>query len=303
MTSREVLPLLLLLLLLIAPTTGAIIPNPVGIKGNEEITVEGTAVTIDTLEIGPDLAISDIFVYGVAPGTTVHITVGRPGETYTGSFSYQSSGAFSEMSNMTLALGDGHAFWRQLAVVKFGASFCIRYANNTDAGTTGIALSDVPPWHQDYLAYQPVPWIASAPLTSVSVSTDNGDPITVRVRYNSVSEIEPCVENYGKNLPPGGLLGSAIDFVTLLTDFFVMVLSIVTILIAVFKYVFVDHFIAVVVLYESILIGYTASNSRSLVQFVSKFVKSNERLFAVILKFISFVLDSLYKMVQAVKPI
>jgi len=277
-----------LLALLTVPAAAAeVVPNPLLIDGNEEITIEGTAVQIDTLQIGPNLVISDIFVYGVAPGTTVSITVGRPGETYTGSFQYVPDGVYS---NMSLVLGDGVASWRQLSPVKLNAAFCIRYA--TTNTSSGIVLSDVPPFNQNNLAYCAVPGISSAPLTSVSVSADNDDQITVRVRYNAISAVGSGVDSYGKS-----------DYVGQITGFFLSISVIIFTLLAVFKFIFLDHFLAVIVLYESVLIGYTASNSRSLIQFTQKFVKANERLFTIILKFIAFVLDSLYKLIQAVKPI
>ncbi|MFA7073535.1 MAG: hypothetical protein WC138_13650 [Methanoculleus sp.] len=282
--------LLMAAVLVPAVSASGVTPNPLLIDGNEEIIVEGPAVDLDLLDLGPDLAISDIFVYGVAPDTTVSIRVGRPGETYPGSFRYRPDGLYS---NMTLSLGDGTASWRQLSPVKLNAAFCIRYASTN--ATSGIALSDVPPWNQNYLAYQAVPDISTAPLTSVSLSTDNNDQIRVRIRYNSIPAIGSCVENYGNS--------TSTDYVGLIVGFFTSIVGIVSTLIAVFKFVFVDHFVAVVVLYESVLIGYAASHSRSLVQFTKKFVKSNEYLFTLLLKFTAFVLDSLYKLIQAVKPI
>lgn len=290
------IPLLILLCLIALPCAGSatIVPNPGTISGYQTVEISGSSLAVDVTQIDSDAAISNIYVYGVAPGTTVNFSVSRAGGSYSGSYLYQDAGV---NANLSLSLGDSSASWEQLSIIKLNAAFCIRYATNSTAASEGIVLSDVPPFNQEQgkYAYLKIPYISNYPITRIQLSTDTGDEVKLVVRYNEAADVAEYVDKYSDAVNVD-YLGQLIDFVT-------SVIGTLAALILIFKFIFLDHFAAVVILYESVMLGYAASQSNGLIPFTQKFVRYNVGFFTILMKFIAFVLDFFYKLIQAIKPI
>jgi hypothetical protein len=173
----------------------------------------------------------------------------------------------------------------------------LRYATNTDANTAGLVLSNVPPFDQDQAryAYLPIPYIDTLPITRIHATTDTGDEIKLVVRYNEASAVGSSIVNYGT--------ATQTNFLAQLLEVVGGFLTVILTLFAVFKFVFLDHFVAVLVLFESVTIAYAASQSRGFIPFIQKFWRYNEGLVTFLLKFMSYVLDFFYRIIQALKPI
>lgn len=281
-------------LLLIPPSSALIEPNPGAISGNQEIELSGSSVDVDLSQVGSQYAVSNAYVYGVSPGTTVSLSISRPGGSWTGSYRYLHSGV---TSNLSVTLDGATATWEALSPVALGNSFCLRYATNTDANTAGLVLSNVPPFDQDQAryAYLPIPYIDTLPITRIHATTDTGDEIKLVVRYNKASDVGSSIVNYGT--------ATQTNFLAQLLEVVGGFLTVILTLFAVFKFVFLDHFVAVLVLFESVTIAYAASQSRGFIPFIQKFWRYNEGLVTFLLKFMSYVLDFFYRIIQAIKPI
>jgi len=286
--------LLLVALLLIPPSSALIEPNPGAISGYQEIEISGSSVDVDLSQVGSQYAVSNAYVYGVSPGTTVSLTISRPGESWTGSYRYLHSGV---TSNLSVTLEGTTATWGALSPVALGNSFCLRYATDTDANTAGLVLSNVPPFDQDQAryAYLPIPYIDTLPITRIHATTDTGDEIKLVVRYNEASAVGSSIVNYGT--------ATQTNFLAQLLEVVGGFLTVILTLFTVFKFVFLDHFVAVLVLFESVTIAYAASQSRGFIPFIQKFWRYNEGLVTFLLKFMSYVLDFFYRIIQALKPI
>ena len=281
-------------LILIPPSSALIEPNPGAISGNQEIELSGSSVDVDLSQVGSQYAVSNAYVYGVSPGTTVSLSISRPGGSWTGSYRYLHSGV---TSNLSVTLDGATATWEALSPVALGNSFCLRYATNTDANTAGLVLSNVPPFDQDQAryAYLPIPYIDTLPITRIHATTDTGDEIKLVVRYNKASDVGSSIVNYGT--------ATQTNFLAQLLEVVGGFLTVILTLFAVFKFVFLDHFVAVLVLFESVTIAYAASQSRGFIPFIQKFWRYNEGLVTFLLKFMSYVLDFFYRIIQAIKPI
>lgn len=281
-------------LILIPPSSALIEPNPGAISGNQEIELSGSSVDVDLSQVGSQYAVSNAYVYGVSPGTTVSLSISRPGGSWTGSYRYLHSGV---TSNLSVTLDGATATWEALSPVALGNSFCLRYATNTDANTAGLVLSNVPPFDQDQAryAYLPIPYIDTLPITRIHATTDTGDEIKLVVRYNKASDVGSSIVNYGT--------ATQTNFLAQLLEVVGGFLTVILTLFAVFKFVFLDHFVAVLILFESVTIAYAASQSRGFIPFIQKFWRYNEGLVTFLLKFMSYVLDFFYRIIQAIKPI
>lgn len=286
--------LILVCVLLVSPASAEIVPNPGIISGYQEITISGSALEVDLTQIGSDKAISNIYVHGVSPGATVNFAILGSGGSYSGSYSYQGDGI---NSNISLTLGNAAVSWEELSLIKMGASFCIRYATDSNTSSEGLVLSNVPPFDQDQdkYAYLAIPHISSCPVTGIQLYTSTGDEVELTVRYNDAADVVKYIDTYSDAV--------TYDYLGQLIDFVVYAMGALTTLILIFKFIFLDHFGAVVILYESVLIGYAASQSNGLIPFVRKFVRYNESFFTIVQKFITFVLDFFYKLIQAIKPL
>ena len=288
---RRVAPAALILSLffiLVSPASAGISLNTAGVVGSQTIEMSGSNLDVDLSEIGSGYGILEIYVHEVSPGTTVSFTLSRSnGETWSGSYQHTVSGI---TGNVTRHFGDLFASQEYVAIIPVDNSFWIGYASDSDADTEGIALADVGSDPSDAL-YIPISYINSLPITRIQLSTDTGDDIRIFAHYASVSAVSGHISE-GSSSWLDQLLEAVGGF-----------LIVIMVLFAAFKFIFLDHFVAVVVLFESVLISYAAANSSGLIPFTQKFVRYNERFFTIILKFIMFIMDFFYKIIQAIKPI
>lgn len=298
MSPRRVAPaaliVLLALVLLAIPAAAEIVPNPGAVSGYQEIQISGSALDVDLSEVGPSYALANAYINGVSAGSTVNVTISRPGGSWSGSYRYLHSGV---TANISLVLGSASSSWEYLAPVPTGNSFCLRYATDPDEETTGIVLSNVPPFDQDpaKYAYVPIQYLDSLPITRIQASTNTGDEITLKVRYAEAAAVSQSVQSYGQ--------ATQTDFLSQLLEAVSGFLAVIVILFAAFKFVFLDHFLAIIVLFESITLAYAASQSNGFIPFVQKFWRYNEAFIFFILKFMSYIVNFFYRIIQAIKPI
>lgn len=78
--------------------------------------------------------------------------------------------------------------------------------------------------------------------------------------------------------------------------------SVFTVLV-ILEYIFVEHFFEVVVLYEIILISYSAAKSRDFATFSKKFIKANTALFDFIILLVERLITIITNIINALKPI
>lgn len=280
--------LLLLLSILAYPASADITLNSAGVAGSQTLEMSGSNLDVDVSEIGLGYGIVEIYIHEVSPGTNVSFTLSRSnGETWSGSYQHTISGI---TGNVTRHFGDLSASQEYVAVIPVDNSFWIGYASDLDANTEGIALADVGSHPSDAL-YLPILYIDSLPITRIQLSTDTGDEIRIFAHYASASAISQHIND-----------GSTpwLDQLLEATDGF---LVIVLTLFAAFKFVFLDHFLAIIVLFESITLAYAASQSNGFIPFVQKFWRYNEAFIFFILKFMSYIVNFFYRIIQAIKPI
>jgi hypothetical protein len=69
------------------------------------------------------------------------------------------------------------------------------------------------------------------------------------------------------------------------------------------EYIFVEHFFEIVIFYEVILLAYSAANSRDIISFSKKFIKSNMALFDFFMRLVGILVEITTRIIQALKPI
>lgn len=78
--------------------------------------------------------------------------------------------------------------------------------------------------------------------------------------------------------------------------------SVFTVL-AILEYIFVEHFFEVLVLYEVILLSYSAAKSRDFVTFSKKFIKANTALFDFLILLVERLISIITNIINALKPV
>ena len=68
-------------------------------------------------------------------------------------------------------------------------------------------------------------------------------------------------------------------------------------IILVAKYFFIDHFFELVVLYEVVIMAYTAQGSRDIISFLRKFVRAQTKLFGAVLRLLEMLVNIVVKLI------
>jgi hypothetical protein len=302
MRHSDIALILLVLALLIAPGAAATL-TPLGIAiSDTSVRIEGSDLSVDLAEIAPGTGATSIGVYGIRPGRTAQIRLYQGDHlACTGSASYEDAGLWGSHANISLALGGSSVSWEELAPIGHQSAVMLRYGMSaTDDGairSTGLLLSDIPPFgqSQDQYAYQEVAGIISSPVTRIEVISSDGGELRLLAYYAPAEELATAL--IGRSNPENK------DFIGKLSSFVFSVLDIIMTGIGVFKFIFIDHFFAVIVLYESIALAYAASQSRSIIPFFQKFTAYNKGLIYFLMRVVQFVMDFFYKIIQALKPV
>lgn len=292
MPRRALIIICALLAVACAPVSADLILNPVLVHNLTSYDFEGPSLSYSVGDSG--YTVSEVRVMKINPGTTVQITVIRAsGSATVGQFSYQSADLLT--SHMGLSLGSGNASWDQFAPIKLNAAFRICYADNTTDSTSGLAMSDIPPFNQEdeKVAYCPISHISSDPITGIIISS--GSSVHLRVSVAPYENVQSSVSNYG-HAASGGYLADLISFAANVWDVVLFAISI-------FKFIFVDHFFAVLTLYESVILAYSAHSSRNIVIFARRVVKYNERFFTIFFKFVFGIANFLYSVIRSINPL
>lgn len=280
------------LFILLSHPVSAIALNNLGNMESQTLEVTGSDLYVDVSECGSGDAILDIYVYDVSPGSTVSLTLSRPnGDAWTGSYGHVISGL---TGSETYSLGSSSFSREYLCIIPSASMFWIGYASDPDNDTRGIALADLRAYSSPSDAcYVPVSYISSLPITGIRLSTDTGSEIRVVVHYASLSAVQSHI------LGPMSWL----DYLNFILSFVGQVWEIFLFCVSLFKFIFVDNFFAVLTLYESVILAYSAHSSRNIVIFVRRVVRYNVSFFTILLQFIFGVANFIYSIIRSINPL
>lgn len=283
----------LLLVLIASPAAAEVVLNNGGVPGSQTIEISGSDLNVDVSELG-SYGIVDAYFHEVSPGTTVTVTLSRPnGDTWTGSYGHIVTGV---TGNVSYSLGPSPVTSHEyFALFPGDCIFWIGYASDLDAKTSGIALIDIPS-HASDACYVPVPSINTLPITRIQATTDTGDEIRIVAHYAATSAVTGHIDHGAGQKTAGEYLSSLLDFVG-------AVWGVIMFSVTVFKFIFIDNFFAVLTLYESVVLAYSAHKARDIVVFARNVVRYNERFFTIIFKFIFGLASFLYSVIRSINPL
>lgn len=244
-------------------------------------------------------AISEVTIFGINPGTYTLVFSQANGHIHTGSIIHESSGLLGSSGNWTLML-DGYSHsWTGLNLQVLGEMYIATYAQDIDTGQKGLIIVDG--WigntiigtvtGQYNCVFSPDSSLAAYPVTQFEMY--GTDEFTVTIGYGDYESVSEEISN--EDISVWSWVGN-------ITGFVGNIGNILFISIGIFKFIFVDHFFSIVVLYESVAMAYSASKSRDIFTFVKRFVRMNKALFEIIIGFISVIISIFHRIIDALKP-
>ena len=295
---------LLLVILVCIPAASAVSAGNyttlnVWTAGSDSMTFSDVSiVSFNSIEDADVSAVSEIEFSGVKPGTYDLILTQANGIVHTGQIIYESSGLLGTSGNWTLTL-DGYSHsWSGLNVEPLGKLYIGTYAENIDTEEKGLILVDG--WIGNTIigtvtgeyncVFSPVSTIEAYPITQVEIQ--GTDTFSVMISYGDYKTVSEEIGD--SDLSVWDWIGNLFSFVG-------NVGGILFAIMAAFKFIVVDHFFALVVLYESLIMAYAASNSRDIFTFCKKLFRYNKSLFTAILGFIQVVVDIFHRLIDALK--
>jgi len=175
------------------------------------------------------------------------------------------------------------------------------YAVNDDTNAKGILLheqfKDVSVYYIEHYVFSPIPDIVDNPITKVHFESE--EPITFAVTYGDITTLrENLLQGLGYEYakPDQSLIVTAYD----LLDSFISSIPVVVMLLAMFKVIFLDHFFEVILIFESVVIAYSAATSRDFMSAGTKIVRYNRALFEAILGFLGWLVGIFHKILTAI---
>ncbi len=291
MTVRRLYLGILILLVgtvLVGPVSATIIQNPILIPDMEDELIEDTIrVEFDTSL--NDQAISKIFFYSVKPDTRVDFVLYYANSSMAGSVDYRRNGWGY---NKSFSLGDQVSSYDG-GFPALGAAFCVFYGVDHEAGKTYLSIGDAPPFGEDRRLWVEAPGIMYAPVHKVGVEASH--PINVQVYYGDPQAIQECLRVTGSS-------NVQTDWVGTLKEFVGTTWGLVTGVILLLKHLLFDRWLQILVVFESVAIGYSCYNARDFIGFIKKFTRINEKAITMVAHVIAWIADFFFKIIQAVKP-
>lgn len=288
----------LLLCCLIAPAMAGNYTTLVGVGSYTTYTVGFDDVShlyFNSYE-SDESAIGTINLFSVDPGTYDLTLTQANGAIHTGQIIYDWSGVLGVgWGNWTLTL-DGNSYNWEGASLSTGKTYVQGYAQNVDTEERGIILYEV--WAgstfdvYQHSVFSPVSDIVDYPLTIVEISSPTGSKLSASVEYGDYSDISSSISS-----TPTGLLG----WLSVLYDFLATAFYIIYELIYIFKWIFVDHLLAIIVFCESVALALSAASSKSFWDFLEEFYSYNKSFYDLIIRILMDILDMLHKIIDMLK--
>lgn len=219
---------------------------------------------------GQNMAVTLITMDGLTPGRVDFTLTMGDGSTHVGYIDYQ-----RDLVVATFDIGlDGNTdTWDGLDNF-LQKAYISTYATDQDTMQDGILLYES--WltnlnDLDHFVFSPDPYIRYYPIIQVEIESEN--PISTTISYASTAYVQ-------ENIAEGTGSGSWLSYLGQLIEFLSNIFQIIPTILYIFYYLFVTHFFELIVLYEVIILAYTAAHSKDPFSFAKKFVKYNIAFFA-----------------------
>jgi len=287
--------ILLLALVVVTPTAAGNFTNADTVNAgyvSDIYSESGTSIHYDLSADGYAVTLLQITVYH-RPSTTDFTLYMLDGSTHAGSITYSNLTYLS--CDITLTLDGNSEHWTYYAPggVDVLNTYLGTYATNSDTGELGILLAEE--WitftNIDNYVFSPDSQIATYPISAVDISAS--DEVKATITYAYIDTVQKNINNTDLSL--WEWVGQLFSFVG---NIGVILFS----LIAAFKFIVIDHWFALIVLYESVTMAYAASQSRDIFSFCRKVFRYNKALFEVVIGFINIIIDIFHKLIDALKP-
>ena len=152
----------------------------------------------------------------------------------------------------------------------------------------------------EYFVFQPVQGIGTQPMYNVALL--NSDPR---------SWVEIVTADYGTycsayeelRLGRTPLLDDVRGFIDTLLSFLRMIWTFLLIAFMLFKFLFVDNFLTIIIAFEAVLMAWAAGTSRNFVAFAQKWIRANKQLADMLMEFIQRVVSIFFFIIRALRVI
>lgn len=252
----------------------------VGSNINWDLSAQGYAIT------SIQLSIYDI------PSDTNFILYMLDGSTHQGKITYSNRSLIS--CDITLDLDGNSKFWTYYSpgAIDLLSTYIGTYAKNADTGEFGILLAEK--WitftNIENYVFSPDPQIAAYPISSIEIIGTG--KVSAVITYAEIGTVQKSITTDDFSI---------FDWAGQLFSFVGSISAIIFSLIAAFKFIVIDHWFSLIVLYESVTMAYAASQSRDIFSFCRKFFRYNKALFEVIIGFIAIIIQIFHRLIDALK--
>ncbi len=225
------------------------------------------------------------------PSTTDFTLYMLDSSTHTGSIIYSNLTAIS--CDITLILDGNTKYWRYYAPggVDVLNTYLGTYATNTDTGELGILLAEE--WLSltgiDNYVFSPDSQVANYPISAIDI-TASGE-VNAIITYANIDTVQKNIKNEDDSI---------LAYASKLYDFVITTITLLYEIMSVFVAIFVKHYFEIFVLYECVVIAYTADQyrNRDIIAWFKKFMKYQIAFVYFIFDFINIVLEIFSKIVQ-----
>ncbi|WOF15994.1 hypothetical protein F1737_04390 [Methanoplanus sp. FWC-SCC4] len=238
-------------------------------------------------------AIAEVTLSGIQPGTIDLKFHQLNGNVIPGQILYTRSGVLDSTGEYTLALGNESKSWSGLENY-LDKIFLAAYVKDLDSNEIGLLITDV--WIGNTVSgyansvFSSVPDLGNFPVTKIEITSS--DKIRVDIKYAEFGEVQKEIKDEDFNV---------LSWMGRLFEFVANAGGILFQIIAIFKFLFIDHFLSIIVLYESVCMAYAAANSRDIFSFCKKLIRYNKALFEAIIGFINVIISIFHKIIDAIK--
>jgi hypothetical protein len=290
---KKILLLLVLAIFIIPVSAGNYSSLGAGYLAGDVTTFEDvTNVEFDLS--GEGTVFTQVEIYKInQPGLIEFELTQGNGATHTGLVNYSVEAGIINTCYFTLELDSDSKSWSGMDVTPEKV-FLTSYARDEDTQQTGLLISEVSLINfilmDGKCVFSEVSDIEDYPLVKLTLTSTN--PISVGVTYAETGTVQDAMDN--ENIDVLAWIGNILSFAGSAG-------TIIFGLIYVFKLLFVDHLLSIIVLYESVCMAYSASQSRDIISFLRKFVRYNRALVEALIGFISVVISIFHKIIDALK--
>jgi hypothetical protein len=273
MKKQLIFVLILAALILCVPVTAA------GNFTNADTWLEGSENLIANFNhqesvvfdlTGQNMAVTMITMDGLTPGRIDFILTMGDGSTHIGHIEYNRDLVVAEFE---IGMDGNTDTWDGLDNF-LQKAYISTYATNQDTNEDGILLYES--WFTnlfelEHYVFSPDPYIRYYPIIKVEIVSDN--PISTTITYASTAYVQ-------ENISEGTGSGSWLSYLGQLIEFLSNIFQIIPTILYIFYYLFVTRFFELVILYEIIILAYSAAHSKDAFSFSKKVIKYNVAFFA-----------------------